>query len=124
MIVPRDELQQKAKTLAVIIKIEKPTIIITRPILIEIGDSLSKVRYRKEAAVFLEAIENDPKIEIIPLSEINYKQAFELFNNRTDKNWGLTDCFSFVVMKKLKIKYVLTVDKNFEQTGFNVILLK
>lgn len=40
-----------------------------------------------------------------------------------DKDWSLTDCISFVVMKDLKITEALTGDHHFEQAGF-VALLK
>jgi predicted nucleic acid-binding protein len=35
-----------------------------------------------------------------------------------DKEWGLTDCISFVMMQERGLTTVLTVDKHFEQAGF------
>lgn len=46
-----------------------------------------------------------------------------MFRNRTDKNWSLVDCASFVVMRKHGILEALTADHHFEQAGF-VRLLK
>ena len=40
-----------------------------------------------------------------------------------DKEWPLTDCVSFVVMKERGITEALTGDRHFEQAGF-VALLK
>jgi predicted nucleic acid-binding protein len=41
----------------------------------------------------------------------------------TDKDWSLTDCVSFLVMRKRRLTEALTADRHFEQAGF-VALLK
>ena len=48
--------------------------------------------------------------------------AWELFRNRPDKNWGATDCASFVVMRELGIEDAFTVDHHFEQAGFRRLI--
>lgn len=50
-------------------------------------------------------------------------QGIELYSQRPDKNWSLTDCISFQVMKSFGITEALTGDHHFEQAGF-VALLK
>ena len=42
---------------------------------------------------------------------------------RQDKDWSLTDCISFIVMRDRRIVEALTGDHHFEQAGF-VALLK
>ncbi len=39
-----------------------------------------------------------------------------------DKEWGLTDCISFVVMQQHNLTKVLTVDRHFEQAGYEITL--
>ncbi|NCO53669.1 MAG: type II toxin-antitoxin system VapC family toxin [Deltaproteobacteria bacterium] len=46
------------------------------------------------------------------------------FQERPDKEWGLTDCVSFVIMTERKISAALTTDVHFEQAGFQVLLRK
>ena len=41
---------------------------------------------------------------------------------RRDKNWSLTDCISFVVMKDRGPTQALTADHHFEQAGFKALL--
>ena len=40
-----------------------------------------------------------------------------------DKNWSLTDCISFVVMKEWELSEALTADRHFEQAGFKALFL-
>jgi predicted nucleic acid-binding protein len=42
--------------------------------------------------------------------------------SRPDKEWPLTDCISFVVMRRYDIVDALTADHHFEQAGFNLLL--
>jgi predicted nucleic acid-binding protein len=48
--------------------------------------------------------------------------AIRLFATRSDKDWSLTDCLSFVVMERKGIREALTADNHFEQAGFHAIL--
>jgi uncharacterized protein len=38
------------------------------------------------------------------------------------KEWSLTDCISFVVMKERGLTDALTPDRHFEQAGFKILL--
>lgn len=99
-------------------------IVTTRAVLMEIGNALSKQRYRPAAVELLLSLENDPKVEIVPVSGDLYAEAFKLFSERTDKEWGLVDCVSFVVMKDRGITDALTSDDHFRQAGFNALMRK
>jgi predicted nucleic acid-binding protein len=46
----------------------------------------------------------------------------DLYQNRDDKEWSLTDCISFVVMTREGITEALTGDHHFEQAGFSILL--
>jgi uncharacterized protein len=94
----------------------------TRAVLLEIGNTLSKQRYRAAAIRLLHALEIDPNVEILPLSEQLYMRAVQLYRERSDKDWGLTDCISFVVMRDRGIKEALTADEHFQQAGFLALM--
>ncbi len=96
----------------------------TRAVLLEIGNALAKKRFRRGAVELLAAIESDPRIAIVPLSEELYARAGELFRRHADKEWGLTDCVSFVVMRGQGIWEALSTDHHFEQAGFRPLLLE
>jgi len=42
----------------------------------------------------------------------------------SDKEWSLTDCISFVLMKQEGVTEALTADAHFVQAGFKALLLE
>lgn len=99
-------------------------IVTTQAICLEIGNSLSKSAFRQIGINLLNRFENDPNTEIISLTDELFDSAFELFSNRPDKEWGLVDCVSFVVMREKNIEAALTADEHFVQAGFRALLLE
>jgi len=120
--VDSDEHHERAVELADRLEAEQTHLITTRAILLEIGNALSRNRYRRAAIELLDALEQDPQVEIISLSDELYQQALELFRGRTDKDWGLIDCASFIVMQERGLTEALTADVHFEQAGFHALL--
>lgn len=119
---PKDNLHQKAVRLATQIKSAGTRIVTTHAVMLEIGNSLSKQRYRRAAVGLLYALEVDPRVTIVPFSEEFYVRAFKLYRDRMDKEWGLVDCVSFVVMSERGITDALTTDIHFQQAGFRALL--
>lgn len=122
--VPNDHYHQRAISLADELEALKTHMVTTRAVLLEIGNALSKQRYRQAAQALLESLEADPNVEIISFSEALYAQALQLYCKRPDKEWGLTDCVSFVVMQEQQITEALTTDAHFQQTGVSALLLE
>jgi uncharacterized protein len=102
-----------------------PTVrlVTTRAVLLEIGNALARQKYRSIAVQLLNSLENDSTVAIVPLSEDLRTAALKLFQARADKEWGLTDCVSFVVMQERAITEALTADAHFQQAGFRPLLL-
>ncbi|CAN5701435.1 PIN domain-containing protein [soil metagenome] len=120
--VESDAHHERAEELAGRLEAGQTRLVTTRAILLEIGNALSKQRYRKAAIELLDALEEDPTVEIVPLSEELYQQARELFRQRPDKEWGLVDCVSIIVMKERGLTEALTTDEHFKQAGFRALL--
>jgi len=55
------------------------------------------------------------------LTENCCEKALSLYKKRSDKLWGMVDCFSFIVMDEFGIKQGLTFDEHFRQAGRQVI---
>lgn len=121
---PRDRYHDKAVQLADDLKKSGFAIITTRAVLLEIGAALAKTSYRRAAVFLIEMLENDPDVEIVSLPDELFAEAFELFRGRMDKEWSLTDCMSFVVMRRRGIQAALAADTHFQQAGFKALLLE
>jgi len=119
---PNDLFHQRAISLADQLEAADTRLVTTRAVLLEIGNALSKQRYRSAAVRLLAALEADPHVEIVPLSEQLYARAVQLYRERLDKEWGLTDCVSFMVMQVRGITEALTTDEHFQQAGFTGLM--
>ena len=93
-------------------------------ILLELCDGLAKLRYRHLAVQCVELLKRDQTFEIIATSGQILQSAWVLFRSRTDKEWGLTDCTSFVIMQQNHLNTALTTDRHFSQAGFRTLLLE
>jgi len=120
--VPNDLFHKQAIFLADQLEAAGTRLVTTRAVMLEIGNALSKLRYRRAAVRLLQSLELDPSVKVIPLSEPLYERAFTLYRGRLDKEWGLIDCVSFVVMQDHGIVAALTTDEHFRQMGFRVLL--
>lgn len=115
-----DNHHKKALIFSKEVNVNKINIVTTELILIEIADSLSKLKFRNECIVTLQKIRRDTLV--VELSKEKLQKAWLLYEQRPDKEWGFTDCYSFIIMKELDIRQALTTDKHFEQTGFEILL--
>lgn len=120
--VPNDQHHDRAVALRDELKLAPQRLITTRAVALEIGDALAKARYRPAAVQLLRAFERDPNVEVVPISEELYERAFQLYQDRRDKEWGITDCVSFVVMQDRGLTSALTTDKHYQQAGFRALL--
>src|SRR3972149_6017936 len=92
-------------------------VIITEAILLEIGNALSKQNLRKRCSAFIRGFYETENIEVVPITTTLINEGLEFFDKRHDKEWGLIDCISFVVMKRYGIKDALAADDHFVQAG-------
>ena len=77
---------------------------------------------RPQFARLLSLLRDQPDVEIVPASSELFRQGCELHAQRHDKEWSLTDCTSFTVMKQRGAVQALTSDRHFAQAGFQVLI--
>lgn len=118
----RDQYHQRAVAISEKLEIDGTQLVTTRAVIIEIGNALSKQKYRDAAIELLTSLKEDPTVEIIPLSEELFERAFSFYQSRQDKEWGITDCISFVVMQERGLTEALTADEHFHQAGYRTLL--
>ena len=98
-------------------------LVTTRWVLAEVADAMSSVEHRPNAVQFLRLATANPWLKILDGSDELFEEGFELYANRLDKNWSLTDCISFAVMKREDLVDALTGDHHFFQAGFTALLV-
>ncbi len=85
---PTDQFHSQALRLADELEAARARLVTTRAVLLEIGNALSRQRYRAAAISLLQALEADPSVEVLPLSDELYTRALQLYCSRPDKEWG------------------------------------
>ena len=120
--VSNDPNHERALVLADELESHFTRLITTRAVILEIGNALSRQRYRNAAIELIRSLEEDPKVEIIELTKTLCRAGVQLYRERQDKEWGITDCISFVVMTERGLVSALTADDHFRQAGFRALL--
>ena len=97
-------------------------IITTAWVLVELADGMSRGQGRKVCARFIEDLRSAQTFRVIEPAPALLWRGFDLYRQREDKEWSLTDCISFVVMGDEGLTDALTGDRHFEQAGFTALL--
>ena len=121
---PRDALHHAAMTLAV--RLGTSGVVTTQLVLIEALDAMAGMGEfrRRFAAQMVQALEDNPDVEIVSQTNSLFAAALERYAARRDQRWGLTDCASFLIMEERNITEALAYDRDFEQAGFVALLRK
>jgi len=97
-------------------------LITTAWVLLETANALAPVRSRGAFPALLAMLRNDPGTVVVPPDIDTFDEGVRLYDRRPDKAWSLTDCISFVVMRREGLTDALTADHHFTQAGFNAVL--
>ena len=97
-------------------------VVLTDFVLLEVGDAFSRGSARQRFLRLVALLRSDPNTTVVPADRELLERGLGLFAERPDKNWSLTDCISFVVMRERGIAEALTADHHFEQAGFTILL--
>ncbi|MBI3091387.1 MAG: type II toxin-antitoxin system VapC family toxin [Candidatus Tectomicrobia bacterium] len=79
---------------------------------------------RRQAVRMVRSILDDPNVQVTPQSRNSFLRGIELYEQRPDKEYSLTDCISMSTMRSLSVAEVLTNDTHFNQEGFRVLITK
>jgi predicted nucleic acid-binding protein len=88
-----------------------------------VDESLTLIRMRtfhQAAIAFGDALLKSSVAGLVTISDDVRLAAFELFRKYDDKDVSFTDCTSFALMKRLKLKTAFTFDGHFQQVGFEI----
>jgi uncharacterized protein len=118
----KDGLHFQAEQIRGQLEKQKAMIVTTEFVLLEVADALSSQPLRGKTVVFINRLRQVKNLQIIPVSQSLLAEGWELYSQRSDKDWGLTDCISFVVMTQENIAEAFTSDHHFQQAGFVKLL--
>ena len=99
-------------------------LVTTDEVLTEFLAALSRggPKLRLAAVKMVKAILNNPNVRVMPQTRDGFLSGLELYREREDKDYSLTDCISMNVMNAQSISQVLTNDHHFEQEGFTPLI--
>jgi predicted nucleic acid-binding protein len=97
-------------------------IVTTEYDLVELGNWFARSAHRNCFGYLIQQVFGDSKTTIVPAERSLLLEGVDLYVSRADKDWSLTDCVSFIVMRRFALTDALTDDHHFEQAGFNLLL--
>ena len=87
-------------------------------VLVEVVTLLNNRRLHSKAVELGNNLLSSRSFNVVHVDEELFYEAWAYFQKYKDKTYSLTDCVSFVLMKKLGIAEALTFDQHFIQAGF------
>jgi predicted nucleic acid-binding protein len=118
---PNDQLHDAA--MAASGTLTRTRLVTSEMVLVEVLNGLAEYpALRAKVALAVDAIMADPNTEVVPQSALLFRDALAHFRQHLDKEWGLTDCSSFVIMRQRGLHEALTHDHHFEQAGYVALL--
>ena len=94
----------------------------TTAVLNETANALSGQNFRVAVVDFHKRLRVSLRVKIVFVNKHLWSTGWQLYEQRPDKAWSLTDCISMVVMQERGLQEVLTNDKHFRQAGFQIVL--
>jgi predicted nucleic acid-binding protein len=96
-------------------------LVTTMLVLAELANTFAETSLRRRTGEFIRALESSAQFRASPLTTELWDASLLLYQQREDKEWSLTDCSSFVLMRQLSLRVALTGDHHFIQAGFETV---
>ncbi len=72
---------------------------------------------------FFDRVMESEACRVVWMDAEYFEQTRRLFLRNPERRWSFTDCFSFVVMKDLRLRDALSKDSHFKSSGFAPLLI-
>lgn len=97
-------------------------VVLTDLVVAETGNGLARTPARRSLRGALTRVRSSPNAKLVFVTAELLSSALDLYDQRSDKSWGLVDCASFLVMKEHGMTEAFTNDRHFGQAGFHCLL--
>lgn len=104
---------------------QRAHILTTSAVLTEVANTFSRSAWRPVAHRLLDSIRQSVAMgaaTVVHVDSALWERGWALFVARADKDWGLTDCISFVVMQDRRATRAFSSDRPFDQAGFERLM--
>lgn len=118
----RDSLHARAASWALAVARDRTTLLVHEYVLVEVMDGLSAPVDRPKAERLAALVRAGRPYQFVPASPHLLDAGLALHAARPDKEWSLTDCVSFHVMRDRGLTRALAYDHHFAQAGFEPLL--
>ncbi|HEV8537733.1 MAG TPA: nucleic acid-binding protein [Bacteroidota bacterium] len=120
--IPLDQWHERA--IEVSKSIHPVRLITTDEILVEFLNYFSGrgIAARNAGVQMVLSINANPNIQVVPQTRESFLAGLRLYEERSDKEYSLTDCISLNVMNNNGIVEALTRDSHFSQEGKTLLL--
>ena len=95
-----------------------PTLVTTSYIFDEVVTFFNGRNKHHKALEIGNRLISSPSVQFIHVDKALFYEGWYQFKLCSDKSYSLTDCISFVLMKRIGIHTALTFDRHFIQAGF------
>ena len=90
--------------------------------LTELADGFARSAQRGRLPALLKSLITERRNIVVPPTHTLFHEGLDFYEHHQDKTWSLTDCISFVVMRRQGISEALTGDRHFREAGFSALL--
>jgi len=97
-----------------------PSLVTTSYVFDEIVTFFNRRGHHEKAVEIGNNLLQSATVEMIHVDEELFQLGWRYLVRHQDKRYSLTDCLSFIVMNRLGITTAFTVDRHFEQAGFQI----
>ena len=101
--------------------LKKERLITSNLVLVETYNLLSQTLGASATIKFGNILPSTNLIRIETITEIDWDRGWKILEKYDDKKFSFTDCTSFALMERLKIKTAFSFDVHFIQYGFTKI---
>ncbi len=98
-----------------------PPLVTTSYIFDEVVTYFNSRGYHSKAIEVGSRLLNSASVQLVHVDEDLFMEGWRYFQKHKDKEYSLTDCISFLVMKNFGIETAFAFDKHFVQAGFKKV---
>lgn len=95
-----------------------PPLVTTSYVFAEVVTYFNSRGHHAKAVEVGDRLLTSPSVQFVQVDEGLFTEGWHYFQQYQDKDYSLTDCISFVVMKSFKLEIAFAFDQHFMQAGF------